>query len=169
MALYVNSPGFATAWTRIPVTVNAQDQDITFDGESNFSVEVFGYIINAQASASTLTIQPNALSTNGSYQELFGAAGAPGATSAASMLCGFNAASAHGWFSFRMFTKTGTVRPYDGQYTAMSGALAITSTDVTSGRWNDTSTAITSLRIHSDQANGLGVGSYFVYRFTPLL
>lgn len=160
--------GVPHGWTRVDVDVNAQDVDITFNGETGYGIEVIGYAPNNNAAGSTLTVQPNNLSTNQSYQESVAASGTVSGVTGASLVVAFAAASGSTAFNFTMITKSGAPRFYFGNYTYRNSSNAIVGSSVTAGVWQETATAITSIRIHSDRTDGIKAGSYFLYRAVPL-
>lgn len=157
-------------WTRVDVEANAQNLDITVDGETGYVFEALCYFTCPAGTGSTYTLQPNAVSTDQEYLEIYGnQADAAAAASAANLTIGF--APATGGKSVARFTfvmKTGTVRLLFGDYINLSALNAMATYDTLGGVWVDTSTAITSLRIHSDQATGIGDGSYILWRTVGL-
>ena len=159
----------ANGWTVITLNSNAQDQDITFTGENGGTIEVEVYVKNASAGAATYSIHPNAVSTNQKYLEVYGVFGNVTAAEAdgTSLVVGFCSASHEGAFSFRMTTKTGVPRIYWGRYQYFGASNALSGASSTAGVWNETATAITSLRIHADQTTGLGSGTIIRWRQVP--
>jgi hypothetical protein len=164
VSLYVNIP--ATGWTRVDVSSNKQDQDFTVDGQSYTIAEFIGYVPNNNAAAATLTLQPNAVSTGQSAKEI-AFDSAVGGANYATLYVGLAPASGFMQFNLRVLLKTGTKRYTSGDYTYVASTDVVTGISTTRGQWTDTTTAITSLRFHSDRADGIKAGSVFWYRLTP--
>lgn len=158
-----------TAWTRQDVTADSQDIDITFDGENGYMIEVWGYCANSNAGNATYSLQPNAVSTNQTYMDAASNGVAVAPSTGAILQVGFCSATGKSFFEFKMLTKTGTFRRLVGSYTSVNNANAMTFHDTASALWADSATAITSLRIHSSVANGIGNGSFFLWRALPLV
>ncbi len=159
----ITSPG---GWTEVAVTPG-QNVDITVTGETAYCIEVSGYIVNGNTGASTLSIQPNASAADGFYEEVSGQNTTPLAYKAAYMGFGGCGTSLGVTFQFRMFLKTGIPRQYFGSYTQMLNGTIIDTAGSVHGVWTDTTTAITSLRLHSDRANGFQAGTVIRYRLLP--
>jgi hypothetical protein len=162
-------PGYVTAlggWTRIDQSITGQNMDIAVTGDTAHVIEVIGYSVNANAGASTVSVQPQGAATNTKFQGI--GSGSSDVTfgehSTALAQCAFAPGSGAASFQFRMYLKTGTVRFYHGSYTSISGANAITNHGSLSGIYADTSTAITSVRIGSDRADGMASGSFLLWR-----
>ena len=113
------------------------------------------------------------MSTNAASQDVEGTDSGAGAATAfrdTKLVIGYTGAEANAQclFSFRFFMKTGNIRFYNGAYTLISAAGGATTHAAIGGVWNETATAITSLRLHSDKADGFKVGSYILWRAIPL-
>jgi hypothetical protein len=126
--------------------------------------------VTSTSAQSTITIQPNAGSTNATSQDIEGSSSSAGAFNDTKLVVGYtaNAANANCQFDFRFLGKTGNLRTYTGSYTMISEAGAATLRGSIGGCWNDTSTAITSIRLHSNKSDGFKVGSYVLYRIVPV-
>jgi hypothetical protein len=164
-------PGVPHGWTRVAVTdSDVQDIDITFDGEAGLVFEAMGLFTNNNAEDATYTIQPNQVSTNQKSQDTESTpAGAASGFSSNNLAIGYAKASGGKCsLSFRMATKTGDMRWLHGAYDQISAVPAIVNHGNVGEFWNDTSTAITSLRLHCDKSAGFKVGSYIYWRAMPL-
>ncbi len=159
----ISSGSSSSTWTEVAVSAG-QDVDITVAGDTAYCIEVSGYVINGNTGASTMSIRPNAVSTDGYYQEIAGQNTTPTAFKTTYMGFAAVGTSLTGHFQFRMFLKTGTPRAFFGSYIQMLNATTIDAAGSVNGVWTDTSTAITSLRLHSDRANGWQAGSIIRYR-----
>lgn len=156
-----------TGWTEVAITPG-QNVDITLVGNTAYCIEISGYLVNGTASASTVSIQPNNVSTNQDTQEVAGAGGSSAADQVAALMICYCDASRASAFDCRFYMKVGIPRILKGSYTYLGAANDLTGNSNYGGLWTDTTTAITSLRIHSDQAAGIAAGSVIRYRIIPL-
>lgn len=163
--------GSAGRWTRQPIASNQADVDIAgLDGDADGVYEVYVYATNAHAGAVNYYVRPNAASTN---QQMYGllalGSGDAGAISftLAALYLGAVTSTGKATMHFTFFAKTGAYRSYTGSYYSESSVAAPENHGTHSGRWSNTADNITSLRIHADQADGLGAGSYILWRKLP--
>ncbi len=164
------------AWTRIDVVANAQDIDIPIVGETAYSVEIHAVGLNNNAAVSKYTLQPNNLTTNQLYTDIEGLiTGAPQTSvfNDATLAIGFAPVAAGASpgvciMDFRFFMKAGTLRTGKGSWTQLSNAGVVGATAHQTLIWTDTATAITSLRLHSNQVDGWKAGSHVLWRAIPL-
>ena len=172
MALYVNIPATGSSWTSVPVLTNKQDVDITVDGETAWSIEVYAVAVNNNASVSTYSVQPNTLTTNQLYWDVEGIDGGVPETSvfaAAEMDVGFAGVSGgYCVMKFQFFMKTGTLRSIIGTWSQYTNVPAFAGISSYQTIWTDTTTAITSVRLHSNRTDGWKAGSLVTYRIGPL-
>lgn len=154
-------------WTEVTVTPG-QNVDITVAGNTAYCIEVSGYVVNGNTGPSTISIQPNASAANGYYQECSAQNTTPLGFKSNYMGMAGCGTSLGCFFNFRMFTKTGIPRFYTGTYTQMLSSTVIDTAGTVGGVWTDTATVITSIRLHSDMANGFQAGTVIRYRIIPL-
>jgi hypothetical protein len=139
-------------------------RDIPVDGQAFSAIRITIRVKNGSASAITsLTVQPNAVSTNqaSSMVRVSGGTIVDVQTSALDLsneIAG-SASSGHGVAIGTLWTRTGFRRGWMCQYFNQdtSGDTMLSSN--VGGQWTDTTTAITSIRILSGTASGIGAGS----------
>jgi hypothetical protein len=161
--------GIQAGWTRVDISSTVQDYDLAIAGETVYAVEVVLYLVNAAAGGdSDIFLRPNNVSTNQECQD-FGVSGTSvaGSRPAVMRVC-YAGASGKGWARFLMVTKKDTLRLYSGVYQYFNSSNALQAASNVIGVWKDTSTTITSLRFHSGIADGIGTGSYILWRAVPL-
>ncbi len=158
------------AWTRVDVVADVQDLDIAWVGATGYSIEIIGVITGGQAADDAVyTVQPNAVATGQVTQAADGQTSTAGAFKTTDLVFAYTPDP--GGFAYArvtFVTAVGGRRPMFGQYLyeTAGGASQFHASFV--GRWSDTSTAITSIRIHGNVAEAIGAGSYFLYRSIPL-
>lgn len=158
---------------KITVAANSQNQDFaaTLDGDTDGAYVVVGSVVNNGSGAAILSLQPNALTTNMVHQRLTGSstsATAAANTDALRLSTPANTA----WCSFfAVFhaRKVASAVAKPRFYWCFDSSPNVLGTShftvLRSGHWNETSTNVTSIRIASDIANGIGAGSeLFLYK-----
>jgi len=154
-------------------TLSAPATTLTFSGLDGDDDEVYLLkykIVKGVVATVLTTLRPNGATTNQASRRTYGGT-ASGNVNTTDIAIGGNGSAATDdvevgecWID----AKTGTKRSFHGQWSQINGAGP---TDllwiISSSAWTDTAANITSLDVVSDQANGLGAGSYFrLYRLT---
>lgn len=141
--------------------------DITFsatlDGDTDGQYIIQGSVSDPNVGLGTeLRLQPNAVTSNQSsrWQGNINDVGAVGATASSSMVLGIHMnVSGVTFFNAIFRAKTGKMRSCISQM----GYVGATRSGFVAGGggWTDTSTNVTSIKIASSAANGIGAGSNF--------
>lgn len=148
----------------------ATDVDLDLSALGDGDYEIAFSIIAGAAGSVNLTVQPNSVSTNqqcvNCYQSIGGTPSAGGATASNLYLVALNTGyKAQGRFYLK---KVGALHFYHSDGCVFDGSDAGKFGYVVNGRWN-VAIALTGIRIHSDTASGIGVGSVFTARRMVLL
>lgn len=136
--------------------------DVTFlglHGDTDRTYLLICSLLAGSGGGSAVTVQPNAVNTN-QFSTLSVATDAAvvGASVAELRLAGINGGSPSA-ARMILFAQTGMRRATEGAYIAGAAIFATPIGVNFFGEWNETTTEITSLKIVSSVANGLGTGS----------
>lgn len=149
--------------TRVDVTVSAaQNIDWTgLSGDTDGDYEIEFYLVSP--SAGNLTLQPNQIATAGVSRGYYtnGVLMTQQSGGATLFLLFSSTVNNHGTIYFR--SKSGQGNRYYRYFSQDETAVNPFMQNM-SGYWGDTSTVLTSMRIHHSAVGGIGVGSWFVLR-----
>lgn len=159
--------GLPGAWNTITIGAAVQDHDISgLNGDVDGGYELWIYLINA-AGTSALTIQPNALATNQAGPTIYyQSVSVLGTDRTALNVCyALNTGNAGAGQSHVFIqSTTGKSRLMIADSVNGGSAAGTAIHELNKVLWTDTATNITSLRLHSSIASGIGVGSIFKWR-----
>lgn len=169
-AKLIDSAGAKTSllggWQQVERKVIAADvQSYDFsnlNGDVDEAYYISAELIGGAGSAGgILTLRPNTLSTNAEASGQ-GAddGGTPFGDNRAEMTIGYVPTATHRAIAYgTIFAKTGSERLMASQCTLFLAGVASVRTSQFGSQWSDTSTNITSLRVFSSVATGIGIGS----------
>ena len=159
--------GGSGAWTLVEKKlITSNSTDVTFSGLDGNTDQVYflvGRIKNASGATALYSWQPNGVTTNQTYQRLLVTGTSTPAASTGSVLAihalnsGVNGVVQYTIHASDNPNSQATTRYYQGISFDTTPALKNYA-----GNWNESSTNITSIVIHSDQSNGLGNGTELV-------
>jgi hypothetical protein len=144
---------------------NATDYDVTnLDGDVDMEYFIIVKIVNQSGGAANYSIRLNNDSgTNYGFNEIHGSGGSAGSSEGTGQTAlGIGKSSNDGRRSFFqgwMYAKSGDLRYLSGVHTRDINGDDIDEVRTEVGTWVNTTDKITSLRFHSDAANGLGIGT----------
>lgn len=144
--------------------ITSAAQDSTFsglDGDNDGIYYLIGRIKNASGSTCAYTLQPNGISTNQASIRQFAHNSGGGVDQTSNLRLaetetGVTIAGSWNFNPLKVQNSVALQRFYWGQYTGFSATVV---NGQVSGRWNETSTNVTSLVVHADNSNCIGDGS----------
>lgn len=154
------------------VSVDSTDVDITgLNGDQDGDYILTGYCTYPNSQTVGLSIQPNQITANQNILiESVVAAGAPSTSNVASFLLSNLATDASGtpfvFFKVYLTALSGRIRRFNTELMDVSGVNNTIRKIEARGWWSDTSTVITSIRIHSTIASAIKAGSFFILQRT---
>ena len=163
------------AWERIyDSTLSSAATSVTIsdlEGDTDCLYRLVTRGISGYAGSAFIQIQPNADATtsNYGYQSLRGdstTASAARATTYDGILCGYSTAITRLFFSdVLLYAKSGYERTALSNIVNNITGTTVSQINLTGGVWDNTADEITSLRLISSQADGLGIGTHIeLYR-----
>ena len=163
------------AWERIyDSTLSSAATSVTIsdlEGDTDCLYRLVTRGISGYAGSAFIQIQPNADATtsNYGYQSLRGdstTASAARATTYDGILCGYSTAITRLFFSdVLLYAKSGYERTALSNIVNNITGTTVLQINLTGGVWDNTADEITSLRLISSQADGLGIGTHLeLYR-----
>jgi hypothetical protein len=130
------------------------------NGDALGCIEIEAEFVNNSAGQPIYTLQPNAVTANQAVNRVTNTTGSVTCVNRTDLMMAINNTASAGTRAYayaRMTTKSGRKRYFLAWGHCQVGGNP--EEDHQNGEWNDTATVITSLRVASSLANGIGAGS----------